>query len=77
MKCAICSKEGAKKGYCNQHKMAYRSIAKKYDEWERALEISWEEYLSEIAKNPSTGEWAKEVAEHLIENGEKQDVKQD
>jgi hypothetical protein len=31
------------------------------------LGISWKEYLSEIAKNPLTGEWAKEVAEHLVE----------
>jgi hypothetical protein len=35
------------------------------------LEVSWKEYLSEIVKNPLTGEWAKEVAECLISEGEK------
>ena len=49
-------------------------ITKKYESWKRALEISWKEYLSEIAKNPLTGEWAKEVAEYLAKSGEKQDV---
>jgi hypothetical protein len=50
---------------------AYESIVKKYDSWKRAMEISWKEYLSEIVKNPLTGEWAKEVAEHLIKSGER------
>jgi len=50
---------------------AYESIVEKYGSWKRAMEISWKEYLSEIVKNPLTGEWAKEVAEHLIKSGEK------
>jgi hypothetical protein len=53
---------------------AHESIVKKYDLWKKALEISWKEYLSEIAKNPLTGEWAREVAEHLIKAGENQNV---
>ena len=53
---------------------AYESITKKYEIWKRALEISWKEYLSEIVKNPLTGEWAKQVAQYLIESGEKQNV---
>ncbi len=63
------------KDYCDRHKRAYESIVKKYDEWKKALEISWEEYLSEITKNPLTGEWAKEVAEHLIGSGERRNAK--
>jgi hypothetical protein len=62
------------KGFCELHMKAYESVIKKYDVWRKALEISWREYLSEIAKNPLTGEWAKEVAEYLIKSGEKQDV---
>jgi hypothetical protein len=53
---------------------AYESIIEKYELWKRALEISWKEYLSEIVKNPLTGEWVREVAEHLIKSGEKQNV---
>jgi len=53
---------------------AYESIVKKHDLWKNALEISWKEYLSEIVKNPLTGEWAKEVAEYLIKCGERQNV---
>jgi len=55
---------------------AYESIVKKYDVWKKALETSWKEYLSEIVKNSLTGEWAKEVAEYLIRDGEKQSVTQ-
>lgn len=71
MSCKICSKEALESGYCELHAKAYESIIKKYEIWKKALEISWKEYLSEIAKNPLTGEWAKEVAEHLTKNGEK------
>ena len=53
---------------------AYESIVKKYETWKRALKICWKEYLSEVAKNPLTGEWAKEVAKYLIKSGEKQNV---
>jgi len=28
--------------------------------------VDWKNYLKEIAKNPLTGTWAKEVAENLL-----------
>jgi len=72
LKCAICDKEAAQNGYCELHAKAYKNVVEKYDVWKKALNITWEEYLKEIIKNPFTGEWAKEVAEHLIKNlGEK------
>lgn len=74
MKCAICNREAGESSYCELHKKAYESIVKKYDVWRKASEISWKDYLSEIVKNPLTGEWAKEVAEYLIKSGEKQNV---
>ena len=74
MKCAVCSREAGEKSYCELHVKAYESIVKKYELWRKALEISWKGYLSEIVKNPLTGEWAKEVAEYLIKSGESQNV---
>jgi len=47
----------------------------KYDRWRKATGISWKEYLSEIAKNPLTGEWAREVAHSLVEMENRKDVK--
>jgi hypothetical protein len=44
------------------------NIMASYKEWKKALNISWKEYLSEIAKNPLAGEWPKEVAQHLMRN---------
>jgi hypothetical protein len=76
LKCVICGRETDEKGYCELHAKAYENIDKKYDEWKKALEICWKEYLSEIVDNPLTGEWAKEVAEYLIRSGEKRGVSQ-
>lgn len=65
MKCKACEKE-AENEYCELHEKAYRNISREYDVWKKASDVSWKQYLSEIAKNPYTGVWAREVAESLI-----------
>ncbi len=67
MKCKICSREPQESGLCNLHLKAYSNIVEKFSVWEKASSITWKEYLIEIQKNSLTGEWAKEVAKHLIE----------
>ena len=76
LKCKLCDRKAGESGYCKFHKKAYESVATKYDLWRKALGITWKEYLSEIAKNPLTGQWAREMAEYLAYNGEKQNVTQ-
>ncbi|MEM2911306.1 MAG: hypothetical protein QW146_02225 [Candidatus Bathyarchaeia archaeon] len=68
----MCNREAVEKSYCNLHVEAYESVLKTYDAWRKALGISWKEYLSEIVKNPLTGQWAKEVAEYLMKSGERE-----
>jgi hypothetical protein len=75
MKCKICSREAAQQGFCPLHLRAYENVVEKFGVWRRASNIVWGDYLLEIQKNSLTGEWAKEVAKHLIEE-EKKDVKQ-
>jgi hypothetical protein len=69
MKCRICIKEAANE-YCRLHERAHRNVMDKFEEWRRALDISWKEYLNEVAKNPYTGSSAKEVAEQLLSETE-------
>jgi len=71
LKCKICDREAGENDYCEFHAKAHENIVEKYEFWREACEITWKEYLSEIVKNPSTGEWAKEMAEYLAKNGEK------
>lgn len=75
MKCQICDGNVTERNYCRFHAKAYENVIKQYDQWKKAQEIPWKEYLSEIVKNPLTGEWAREVAEQLIKSGEKTNVK--
>ena len=70
MRCKACSREAGERDFCPVHLKAYENIVEKYAVWRKALKISWEEYLSEIAKHSLTGECAKEVAKYLISNGE-------
>jgi hypothetical protein len=69
MKCKICSKETVEK-YCELHEKAYRNVVQKYEDWKRAMSVSWKEYLNDILKNRCTGSWAKEVTERLMMNGD-------
>jgi hypothetical protein len=66
MKCKICSRITQENGYCPLHNRAYQAIVEKFKDWQRASNLTWSQYLVEIQKNSLTGEWAKEVAKHLI-----------
>jgi len=56
--------------YCELHLKAYESVQKKFEVWKKASNIEWKEYLQEVAKNPFTGIWAKEVAEYILSGRE-------
>jgi hypothetical protein len=73
--CKICSRPVKNEGYCSLHLKAYQNICEKFEVWNNALEVSWIDYLINISKNSLTGEWAKEVAKHLIE-GKSRNVKE-
>ena len=70
MKCKICNKEAISE-YCELHEKAHESLVQRYDDWKKALEISWKEYLNEVAKNEYSGVWTREVARYLLEKGDK------
>ncbi|MCL1965607.1 MAG: hypothetical protein FWF66_04945 [Candidatus Bathyarchaeota archaeon] len=73
MKCKICSRPVKEKGYCSLHLKAYQNIYGKFVVWEKALGVTWMDYLIKISKNSLSGEWAKEVAKHLIEGESRND----
>lgn len=75
MRCTICGRKASEGDYCDWHAKANENVVKSYDKWKTGLEISWKEYLSEIAKNPLTGEWAKQTARHLLKTREGTNVK--
>jgi len=77
LKCIICGKKSHAGKYCRSHKKACENIVRSYEQWRKALEISWKEYLSQIANNPLTGEWTKEVVQHLLKGGEQANVEHD
>lgn len=70
MNCKVCQREAVAEGFCEWHLGAYRNLVDRFPVWGRAVEISWKDYLSQIAENSSAGNWVKEVAKYLIENGE-------
>ena len=76
MRCKACRREAGEREFCPVHLKAYENIAEKYEVWRKALNITWEEYLREIEKHSLTGEWAKEVANYLVNNEGTRSVKE-
>ena len=76
MVCKLCEREVSRRGLCEFHLKAFCNLEGSFEDWKKAFNISWKEYLSQIAMNSSTGNWVKEVANYLIENGETLDVRQ-
>jgi len=67
LRCKVCSREvQSQSEYCELHEKAYQNIREKFEVWNKASGVGWKEYLREIAKNPLTGTWVREVAENLI-----------
>jgi hypothetical protein len=75
LNCAVCDRKSGTSKYCTSHQKAYENVVRGYDKWKKALDISWKEYLSQIANNPLAGEWTKEVVQYLIKSGEQRNVK--
>ena len=50
MKCKLCERKQSKKELCLFHNRAYEKIIEVYVQWVDALNINWEDYLSEIEK---------------------------
>ncbi|MFQ6095804.1 MAG: hypothetical protein ACE5NN_06640 [Candidatus Bathyarchaeia archaeon] len=65
MTCEICGREAASR-FCELHETAHKNLLERYEDWKKALNITWTEYLNEVLKNPNTGVWAKEVAQRLL-----------
>jgi len=70
LKCKVCNREAQSQSeFCELHEKAYQNIREKFEVWKKASDLEWKEYLKEIAKNPLTGIWAREVAENLLSKG--------
>ena len=76
LNCKICQRKAVTEEFCQIHLKAHENIVEKFDCWRKASAVSWKEYLSEIERNPLTGEWTKQVAKHLTDNEETNNVKQ-
>jgi len=55
-------------GLCACHEAAWREVCGHYPTWEARMGAGWGEYLAEVARNPLTGAWVREVAEFMIRN---------
>lgn len=66
MSCPICGEELDGEEFCKRHKKAYLNIKQAFNDWKKALDISWDEYLNKLIENKNSGKWVKEVAEYLL-----------
>jgi len=67
MKCGICGRE-ATSSLCKYHEEAREQVNSGYQKWVRAYgQIEMKDYLDKVKRNDHTGQWAKEIAEMVLE----------
>ncbi len=66
-RCKICNML-ADGEFCELHKKAYEKLHREYDRWNKALQISWEEYLEKLKENEYTGVAIKEIIDYLLDH---------
>lgn len=68
--CKLCGRRRAEGSvYCPYHQRSYSVLREAFESWRRALDIDWPGFLREVSENAATGEWAREVAESLLQEG--------
>jgi hypothetical protein len=64
--CRVCGRKRVEgSDYCVYHHGAHEGLKEAHEGWRRALGVGWAEFLDQVLKRPETGDWAREVAEHL------------
>jgi len=67
MNCKICDRE-ATSTLCRYHEEAKQRINSRYQLWVKAYgRMEWKDYLDKVKRNDRTGQWAKEIAEMMLE----------
>ena len=67
MRCPLCGRE-AVGNLCSYHAAAKEKVEAAYPLWVRAYgRVEWKDYLDSVKRNPQTGQWAREIAEFLLE----------
>lgn len=73
-KCVVCQSTIEKGEYCDAHSIAKKNLEKRFSDWQKAYEkMTWKEYLTRMIEDADipVGEWAKEVAIHLLKQNKK------
>lgn len=66
--CELCGRFASERcRYCRVHGMAYAHVREGFEEWRKAfVSLSWERYLESILKLKETGDAARQIAKHLL-----------
>ena len=68
--CKVCGRTALKKGVlCQYHQSALDNLHASYENWRKASEMSWDEYIEKLCQLEETGRWVFDVAE-MIRSGD-------
>ncbi|MGY5875097.1 MAG: hypothetical protein RTU30_05085 [Candidatus Thorarchaeota archaeon] len=65
--CTICGRSTAGDSeFCAYHSKAHENLKGAFVQWQKGLEISWEEYLNRVQDLESLGKWVRDIVEYII-----------
>ncbi len=65
-KCPICGRDlNNSQKLCDYHSQAMENLRVGYKQWNRAMNIEWNNYLKRLLDLEETGQWIREVIQYL------------
>ncbi|MFW9962131.1 MAG: hypothetical protein ACFFCX_01080 [Candidatus Sifarchaeia archaeon] len=64
--CIICGRVTVLESeFCRYHQEALNNLRSSFENWRKASDVSWEEYIELLCQIDETGQWVREIAEQI------------
>lgn len=64
--CPICGRPVLDEGsFCEYHRVALEKLKDGFNEWKKALDLDWEQYLMHVYEVKGLGVWIQEMIDYI------------
>jgi hypothetical protein len=64
--CIICGRDiETGNDFCRYHQEALDNLRSSFENWRKACDVNWDEYIDLLCQIEETGRWVREVAEQI------------
>ena len=65
--CPICNRtKSSEKEFYNYHSIAFQKLKEGWNEWKKAIDLDWKDYLLRLYDVEELGLWIREIIDYLM-----------